>query len=138
MSNYVKKLTVETICINSKGPLVEILQSQNGMQLLKTNLAAQHLVPLWMMEDLRLACEYHFTFQGYIFLCCVLIRDNVTTSLLFPYILSLGTLKTLTFFMEIFKDFQILWHSYRTYLNYRTSTQGGSVRLRLISSTGRS
>ncbi|TKY58252.1 L-arabinokinase protein [Spatholobus suberectus] len=34
------------------------------------------------------------------------------------------TLKTLTFFMEMFKDFQILWHSYRTYLNYRRSTQG--------------
>lgn len=78
----------------------------------------------------------HF-FRGYHFFDCFLITDNITVSFLFPYIVSSGTLKTLTFFMEMFKDFQILWHSCIAFLNYRRSTQGGSVRLRPVSSTGR-
>ena len=47
--------------INYKGPLPEILQSQNGMQLLKTNLASQHQISQWMVEALSSARECHFT-----------------------------------------------------------------------------
>jgi len=54
----------------------------------------------------------HF-FRGYNFVGCFLITDNITVS----FFVSSGTLKTLTFFMEMCKDFQILWHSYVAYLN---------------------